>query len=193
MSPRSAESSSRPGALLDAAIEMFLRYGFRKASMGDVARAARISRQGLYLHFSTKEALFHAALQHRITQILEGAHVALTRTDSGVEQRLLDAFEALHAETSEEIPKARTSELLEAADAHGRELVAQFEREFVGAIASALAQSGVVERWTKFDISAKQLADHLFAIADGAHRLSDTRRAYRSLMRTAIRIVVKGA
>ena len=31
------------------------RYGFKKTSMDDVAQAAGVSRQGLYLYFDTKE------------------------------------------------------------------------------------------------------------------------------------------
>ena len=40
---------SRREALLEAAVGVFARYGFRKTSMDEVARAAGVSRQGLYL------------------------------------------------------------------------------------------------------------------------------------------------
>jgi AcrR family transcriptional regulator len=56
----SSESQTRPKNLLDASLSAFLRYGFRKTSMEEVARASHISRQGLYLHFQTKEDLFRA-------------------------------------------------------------------------------------------------------------------------------------
>ena len=41
-----------------AATAIFLRYGFKKTSMDDVAQAAGVSRQGLYLYFDTKDFLF---------------------------------------------------------------------------------------------------------------------------------------
>lgn len=43
------------------ALDAFARYGYRKTSMEDVARAAAISRAGLYLLFGSKRGLFTAA------------------------------------------------------------------------------------------------------------------------------------
>ena len=52
----------RRSRVLEAALGVFLRYGFRKTSMDEVARAADLSRQGLYLQFATKE--FSAQATH---------------------------------------------------------------------------------------------------------------------------------
>ena len=46
--------------LLDAAMTLFLQYGFHRTGMADIARAAGVSRQSLYLRFSNKTALFTA-------------------------------------------------------------------------------------------------------------------------------------
>lgn len=46
--------------ILEAALPVFIRYGFRKTSMADIAQAAGISRASLYLSFSNKEELFRA-------------------------------------------------------------------------------------------------------------------------------------
>lgn len=46
--------------ILDAALPVFIRFGFRKTSMADIARTAGISRASLYLAFSSKEELFRA-------------------------------------------------------------------------------------------------------------------------------------
>mgnify|MGYP000181502491 FL=1 len=70
-------SDERRAALLAAAAEVFARYGYRKASMDDVARAAGLSRQGLYLHYPTKEQLFREGLRHLIDTLLAGASAAL--------------------------------------------------------------------------------------------------------------------
>jgi hypothetical protein len=136
--------------------------------------------------------LFHAALQHFITQTLEEARAPWARADWSLEQRLLDGFEALHGKTLEDVPRERTEELLAAA-AYGSELVAHLERELVGAVANFLSRSGVAGRWGKLDVSAKRLAEQLFAAADGLQRLSEARASYRARMRIAIRIVVKDA
>ena len=44
----STPDSARQERVLAVALEVFGRYGFRKASMDEIARSADISRQGLY-------------------------------------------------------------------------------------------------------------------------------------------------
>jgi AcrR family transcriptional regulator len=61
---RRAPGSPQREAILVAATAAFLRYGFKKTSMDDVARAAAVSRQGLYLYFETKDLLFRESLQY---------------------------------------------------------------------------------------------------------------------------------
>ena len=60
-----------------------------------------------------------------------------------------------------------SAELIQAAAAQVAEFVAQLCREFVGAIVNSLRQRRMAERWGKLDLSAKHLAEHLFAAADG--------------------------
>lgn len=49
--------------ILDAAAVVFGRYGYRQASVGQVADEAQLTRQSLYRYFENKEALFLAALR----------------------------------------------------------------------------------------------------------------------------------
>jgi AcrR family transcriptional regulator len=51
----------------------FARYGFRKTSMEDLARASRVSRQALYNHFGSKAALADWAAQTLIENSLAQA------------------------------------------------------------------------------------------------------------------------
>jgi AcrR family transcriptional regulator len=55
-----SERDAKTDHILDAALPLFVRHGFRKASMADIARAAGISRASLYLSFNSKEDLFRA-------------------------------------------------------------------------------------------------------------------------------------
>jgi len=54
--------TDRRDAVLASALVTFARFGYRKTSMEEVARAAHISRPGLYFLFSSKELLFRAAV-----------------------------------------------------------------------------------------------------------------------------------
>jgi AcrR family transcriptional regulator len=46
--------------VLRKALECFLRFGYERTAMQDIALAAGLSRQGLYHHFANKEELFEA-------------------------------------------------------------------------------------------------------------------------------------
>ncbi|GGN80414.1 TetR/AcrR family transcriptional regulator [Nocardia rhizosphaerihabitans] len=63
--------------ILDVALEVFCRYGFRKTAMKDIAEAAGVSRAALYLHFDGKEALFRAGSQRAHALVLEHVDAAL--------------------------------------------------------------------------------------------------------------------
>src|SRR5437763_17218899 len=80
--------------ILDAAMEMFARYGYRRASMDQVAEAAGLTRQAVYHHFQSKEALFRAAVDALHDGPLEAAVSAATAAE-GAGQPLPDALATL--------------------------------------------------------------------------------------------------
>src|SRR5450755_708712 len=49
--------------ILDAAMVVFRRHGFRRSSIEQAAEAAGLTRQALYHHFESKEALFRAVIE----------------------------------------------------------------------------------------------------------------------------------
>jgi AcrR family transcriptional regulator len=49
--------------ILDAAMLVFRRHGFRRSSIEQAAEAAGLTRQALYHHFDSKEALFRAVVE----------------------------------------------------------------------------------------------------------------------------------
>lgn len=73
--PAPANTASPPGAphhdsakcaqILDGARRVFLARGFDAASMGEIARAAGVSKGTLYVYFDSKEALFRALIEER--------------------------------------------------------------------------------------------------------------------------------
>lgn len=63
MSPRPDVSEERKQQILDAAIAVFARLGFRAARMDDVAEQAGLSKGALYLYYKSKDAIIAAILQ----------------------------------------------------------------------------------------------------------------------------------
>ena len=49
--------------ILDAAMLVFRRHGFRRSSIEQAADAAGLTRQALYHHFKSREALFRAVIE----------------------------------------------------------------------------------------------------------------------------------
>jgi len=78
--------------VLEAAQTVFFRYGFRRATMGDLASAAGISRPALYLLYCNKEEVFAAVLQAFMTRALAEIHEGLAARPSA-EEKLRFAFE----------------------------------------------------------------------------------------------------
>jgi AcrR family transcriptional regulator len=77
--------------ILDTALPVFVRYGFRKASMSDIAAAAGISRAALYLCFNSKEDLFragsaraHARAMAEVKTALAGDGPLLSRIETAL-------------------------------------------------------------------------------------------------------------
>ncbi len=63
--------NAKEARVLEAAANVFFRYGYRKTTMGDIASAAGISRPALYLLFCNKERIFEAVLRRWAEQLLE--------------------------------------------------------------------------------------------------------------------------
>src|SRR6201991_3477474 len=57
------EDSSKRRQILDGARKLFLDLGFDAASMGEIARAAGVSKGTLYVYFADKNRLFEAIVE----------------------------------------------------------------------------------------------------------------------------------
>jgi|HubBroStandDraft_6_1064221.scaffolds.fasta_scaffold350510_2 AcrR family transcriptional regulator len=182
-------AASRRVAILDAATSVFSRYGFKKTSMDDLARAAGLSRQGLYLHFATKEALFQAALLHLVEKLRSAGRAALAREELGVEERLVTMFEAVHATLIGTPSAEHMSEFLEVARELMPSLTAEFNAGVIADVARALRVSGVVASWRDEGFSAKDLAENLSATSEGIKHQVTTQAEYRERMRIAVKMV----
>lgn len=86
--------SQRRKLILDAAVQVFGRFGFKKTTVDDLAAAAQISKQGLYLHFSSKEEVFVSAMQKYLDDGLVLVQQELTRPDASLFNRLMGAMDA---------------------------------------------------------------------------------------------------
>ncbi|AKU92703.1 TetR/AcrR family transcriptional regulator [Vulgatibacter incomptus] len=183
-----AGDQARKRKLLEAAFGVFARYGFRKTSMDEVARAAGVSRQGLYLHFATKEDLFREALQTILSDALEGVTEALARSDQPFEARLVGAFDAWTGRYVG-LFGAGASDLVEASKEVVGTIVADYDERFVEAVTKAIRSSGLVAGYKGAGLSARQLADVLHATARGLKYLAASRQDFCERFGVAARAI----
>jgi AcrR family transcriptional regulator len=64
----SDEDSSKRRQIMDGARKVFMDLGFDGASMGEIARAAAVSKGTLYVYFADKSALFEAIVEEEALQ-----------------------------------------------------------------------------------------------------------------------------
>jgi AcrR family transcriptional regulator len=181
-------SDERRAALLAAAAEVFVRYGYRKASMDDVARAAGLSRQGLYLHFPTKEVLFREGVRMLIDRGLAGATAALGDMQRAPGERIVAAFDAMHGELIDGMVRAHMDELIEASTRLVGDLVCAQEQGFHALLVATIEREGLAAGVG----SAVELADTLDAVSHGIKRQAGSRAEYLTRMRTAVRFLCRG-
>ncbi|CAN5679147.1 TetR/AcrR family transcriptional regulator [soil metagenome] len=74
---RQRRKESRPGELLDAALDLFVEKGFANTRIEEVAARAGVSKGTLYLYFPSKEELLKAVIRHNLSlTIAEGDDLA---------------------------------------------------------------------------------------------------------------------
>jgi AcrR family transcriptional regulator len=193
MNVRSSRAPGSPQreAILKAATAVFLRYGFKKTSMDDVAQAAGVSRQGLYLYFDKKDVLFREALQYLVSYYISTARSVAEDRNLSFRDRLLGVFEAVHGTAFQSASPEHAFELLQSAQSAAGALLVQLDRDLMGIVSAVLAEAGAADRWEEAGVTVAELSEQLLMSAKGIKASVDTLDAYRERMLTAIRIVMR--
>lgn len=181
---------ARRRQLLDAALGVFLEFGFRKTSMDEVARAASVSRQGLYLHFSRKEELFRAVVQHALEAALSAAEERLSDGSLSVRERLGGAFDewvGRHVGMLGAGSQGGGADLGEATHALVGPLLRSYGERFVELLAKFMRSSGLLAAYKPAGLTARQLAETLYATARGFKTESATRAEFNDAVGKALR------
>jgi AcrR family transcriptional regulator len=171
--------------LLEVAMATFLRHGFRKTSMEEVARAAHISRQGLYLHFPTKEELFAAAARYRLDSSVTAAADALAR-GATIEEKLVGAFDEWAGRYAGAFA-GNVADLEDAGEHLVGDLIREREEAFVALITKAVRAFGLPAAYKDARIGARELAETLNATAAGLKHQARSREEFRRRFGVAVR------
>jgi AcrR family transcriptional regulator len=88
--------------VIHAAYDVFFRYGFARTTMGDLAKAAGMSRPALYLVYPGKEEVFQAVVEWLSDQMLETIRSTL-KEDWALERKLMHVLEVSVAQGYDEV------------------------------------------------------------------------------------------
>ena len=174
---------ARRDAVLESALLTFARHGYRKTSMEELARAARISRPGLYFLFESKETLFRAAFTRALEQDLGAAELLLAAADRPLRERLVDAFDRWAGRYVGPLGQDVTSVIEQNPDLLG-EIVETGPVRFAELVTDAIAESS--ER-----ASAIRVAQTLISVSIGLKHQVETREAYLERLSTAVDLLVE--
>jgi AcrR family transcriptional regulator len=90
----------RRAALLDAARDVVLRFGYRKTTLEDIAAEAGVSRATVYNYFANKEEVFREIIAQELDRLRESMRLELNPEDPP-EERLLAMVRARHRRLKE--------------------------------------------------------------------------------------------
>jgi AcrR family transcriptional regulator len=175
--------AGRRETVLESALATFARFGYRKTSMEEVARVARISRPGLYFLFESKEALFRAAVTQALERDIAGVERVLADTARPLRERLLEAFDQWAGRYVGPLTREVATVIEDNPDLLGA-IVDTTPRRFEKLITDALAvESGRA--------AAKRLAQTMISTSIGIKHQVATRQAYLERMKTAVELLVE--
>ncbi len=184
----------RSAAILGAAVGVFARYGFKRTSMEDIARAAGMSRAALYLHYRNKQDIFRSLVQGYF-DLAEGRMRAALQPGLAPAPALEAAFFAkLGPEMMPLLDSPHGEELMDANFATAADLVAAGEARLAGLIAGWLQAESAAGRLTlaAFDGDAEALAQTMVAALFGLKHQCRSHEALRLGMGRLARLFGRG-
>ncbi|MEV6761553.1 TetR/AcrR family transcriptional regulator [Streptomyces sp. NPDC051105] len=173
--------------VLAAALSVFATFGYRKTSMDAVARAADISRPGLYFLFSGKEELFRETMRQELDRALDDVRTALAAPGADLDARLVAALDANLGRYVGTHLNVGVDDLLEHSTAQLHGMYDDHRNAFLDTLATAIADSG----GETGSVTSRQIAEVLQAAGEGwKHRVAD-RGEFVERLRVAVAVVLR--
>ncbi|GBF50842.1 hypothetical protein LPTSP4_23690 [Leptospira ryugenii] len=173
--------------ILEKAVPVFFQFGFKKTSMDDLAKAANLSRQALYLHFPNKEELFKEAILHLFRSSLEAALLALQDPHLEDLERFVKSV-SIWVGPSAGKWDSQNADLVEATQSLVSDAFCSLDLQFGKALEKALAESSFASGLAARKQSLEDVAKTIGLIAKGV-RLNLSGDFHASL-RTALQTLL---
>lgn len=176
--------------ILEAALDLFIRHGFRRTTMGDIAEAAEMSRPSVYLLYANKQEVFRAVVLRHIEQARELGREKISSV-ARLEDKLSAALEVWVVEPYRMISRSsQAQELYELGYSFAADLrvkaVQQFEQQLAEAIRSCpeLNKPALAKLGLSVDSIAHALSRSTLELKRAARNL----RELNAILATIVRI-----
>ena len=187
MNQKAKLAPDRRNALLDTAFTTFVRFGYRKTSMDDVAREAEISRQALYSYFADKDALFRECMKRGLDEAMAAVEAVLDDEGASLNQKLVRALDEWVGRHLEKLGTDGT-DLGEVGRALLGNLFADYGATFERRLGRAIAESPLAATCKSARVTPLQLAQTLHACARGWKYRTGSRIEFVAQMQLAVRL-----
>jgi AcrR family transcriptional regulator len=187
--------------ILDAATQVFFRHGFRRSSIEQAAEAAGLTRQALYHHFDSKEALFRAVIERLNEQTLAADIAAADAAEkqgggladilvAGIDGRFRHVLGSFRG--SPHIEELYSEHLLQA-----RDLYQKYSELYAGLGVARIQRICRAQRISlRKGMTADELARYVEMAVNGAkskHPAMQPPEAFLADVETMVRMLVAGA
>jgi len=175
--------------IVGAAKSVFLKYGYRRVTMNDIASAAEISRPALYLVFSKKEDVFGRVVRELAREISAEVNRGLASIKSPLE-KLKFVCEVWMVRTFDWITESEEArEIYEGSHEFAPEAVAEsiltFERDLTTAI--ALLPKGALPKGIPDSRAAHLLAAAITGVKKTCRTSAELREKIHALIAMMVR------
>jgi AcrR family transcriptional regulator len=174
----------------ETALGVFLRFGYRKVTMEDIARGAGMSRPALYLVFPNKEAVFREVVRAGLDQLLDDIERGLPGQRTLAEQ-LTHVFHVTSVASYELVARApAAAELLQASFDFVGDLFQDYDRRLAEILARLIRAAA--RDPDALQPSAAARARVLIAAARGFKALARDADDLRRLVGDLVQMTVTG-
>jgi len=169
--------------VVQAATDVFLRYGFARTTMADLAQAAGMSRPALYLVFPSKDEIFSAVIQTMSHQTLAELRTALAAMPTTGEKLLFacTSWGARGYELASRYPDSK--DILDLSFAAVREAYSDFQALLV----EVLAETG---RQTVVSSTLDDMARTIIYAIRGFTEVAKDSEDFVAMIETQVRLVI---
>lgn len=168
-------------AIMDRALELLVRHGYRGASFGDIATTLEMTRANIHYHFGSKQVLVEAVLAHYVDSTLAALRVIWLERELGLAERVEEMlafslrrhrrYNRAGAPPSQWSLISRLRQDADLLTPEGRLLLAGFSRDLRALLAASLMADVASGRFAR-DMPVDAVARQIALIADNASALT---------------------